>query len=80
MTSHVTVEVDVTHSEYPLSLKPGYAVGDYHALSGPRQDEVAHPVHHMAPETSSRNQGSEPSNATMIPQMTVAVNLTGSEG
>ena len=47
-------------------------MGDSHPLSGPQKDELAYLVHHMGPETPSRNQGSELSNATMIPQMTVA--------
>jgi hypothetical protein len=40
---------------------------------GPDQGELAYPVHHMALETTSRNQGSELSGATMIPQMTVCI-------
>ena len=38
---------------------------------GPDQDELADPVHHMVLETTSRNQVSELSGATMIPPMTV---------
>ena len=43
---------------------------------GPDQGEPAYPVHHMVLETTSRNQGSELSSATMIPQMTVVADLT----
>ena len=43
---------------------------------GPDQSELAYPAHHLALETTSRNQGSELSGATMIPQMTVVVDLT----
>ena len=54
-------------------------MGDNHSLCGPHQDDLAHLVHRMGPETPSPNQGSELSNATMIPQMTVAVDVTPSE-
>ena len=54
-------------------------MGDRHSLYGPHQDELAYPVHHMVPETTSQNQVFEPSNATMIPQMTLAADLTHSE-
>ena len=54
----------------------GYAVGDGHALSGLDQDELAYPLHHMVPETTSRKQGSILSNATMIPQRTVVADVT----
>ena len=37
---------------------------------GPDQDELAYPAHHMVLETTSRNQDSELSSSTMIPQMT----------
>ena len=68
MIPQMTVAADLTRSE------------DYgSALSGTHQDELAHPVHHMAPETSSRNHGSELSNATLIPQMTEAANLAHGE-
>ena len=43
------------------------------------QGELAHPVHHVVFETTSRNQGSELSGATMIPQITVVADLTRSE-
>ena len=42
------------------------------------QGELAYPVHHMVLETTSRNQGSELSGATMTPQMTAAAALTRS--
>ena len=51
-------------------------MGHNHSLCGPHQDELAHPMHNMVPETNSQNQVSELSDATMIPQMTVAVDLT----
>ena len=54
-------------------------MGDNHSLSGPHQDELAYPVHHMGPETPSQNQGSKLSNATMIPQVTAAADVTHSE-
>ena len=38
--------------------------------------ELAHPVHHTVLETISRDQSSELSSATMIPQMTVVADLT----
>ena len=60
-------------------MKPGYVVGDCQGLSGPGQDELVYPVHHMVPETTSQKQGYELSNATMIAQMTVATDLTCSE-
>ena len=60
-------------------MKLGHGNGDYHALSGSHHDGLAYPVHHMVPETTSQNQVSEPSNATMIPQMTMAADLTRSE-
>ena len=77
MISQITVAADVTHSEDPLSLKRGYAVGDCHTLFGAHQEELAYPLHHVVPETS-RHQVSELSNATMIPQMTVATDPTHS--
>ena len=43
------------------------------------QGELVYPVHHMVLETTSWNQGSEPSGATMIPKMTVVADLTHSE-
>ena len=54
-------------------------MGDNHSLCGPHQDELAHLVHNMALKTPSWNQGFELSNATMIPQMTVAMDVTHSE-
>ena len=54
-------------------------MGDFHAVSGPDQDELAYPVDHMVSEITIHEQGSELSNATMIAQMTVAVHLTRSE-
>ena len=60
-------------------MKLGYAVGGCHALLGPHQNELVYPVHHVVPETTSQNHVSELCNATMIPQMTVAVDLTRSE-
>ena len=59
MIPQMTVVADLTHSEDELSLKPGYAVGDCHALSGPRQNEGVYPVHHMVPKTTPQKQGSE---------------------
>ena len=47
---------------------------------GPDQDELAYPAHHMVLETPSRNQGSELSSATMIPQMTAGAGLTRNFG
>ena len=55
-------------------------MGEYHSLSGLQQDELAYPMHHMLPQTTPCNHVPELSNATMIPQMTLAVNMTGSEG
>ena len=46
---------------------------------GSDQDELAYPVHHMVLETTSRNRGSEPSGATMIPHLTVVADLTRNE-
>ena len=54
-------------------------MGECKGLSGPDQDELAYPVRHIVPETTSQKQGSELSNATMIPQMTMATDLTSSE-
>ena len=45
---------------------------------GLNQDELVYAVRHMVLETSSQNQGSELSNATMIPQTTVVADLTRS--
>ena len=55
-------------------------MGDNHSLCGPHQDDLAYLVHNMAPKTPWRNQGFELSNATMIPHITVAADLIGSEG
>ena len=38
--------------------------------------QLVYPAHHMVLETTSRSQGSEPSSATMIPQMTVVADPT----
>ena len=46
---------------------------------GSDQDEPASPAHFTVLEVTPRNQGSELSSATMIPQMTVVVDLTRSE-
>ena len=46
---------------------------------GPDQDELVSPAHHMVVETTSRDQGSELSSSTMIPQMTVVADVTRSE-
>ena len=54
-------------------------MGDCQGLFGPDQDELAYPVLHMVPETTSQKHGSELSKAPMIPQMTVATDLTRSE-
>ena len=54
-------------------------MGDCHSLYGPHQDELAHLVHHMVPKSTSGNHVFESSNAMMIPQMTVAADLTHSE-
>ena len=43
---------------------------------GPDRGELAYHVRHMVLETTSRNQRSELSGATMIPQMTVVTDLT----
>ena len=51
-------------------------MGDNHSLSGPRQDELVYPLHHMGPKTISRNQGSELSNATTTPRITVEADVT----
>ena len=45
----------------------------------PDQDELAYLAHKMVLETTSRDEGSELSGATVIPQMTVVADLTGSE-
>ena len=50
-----------------------------HFFYGPDQDELAWPAPCMVLETTSRNQSSELSSSTMIPQMTVVANLTRSE-
>ena len=55
-------------------------MGDYHALSSLHQDELAYLVHHMLPQTTPRNHVPELSNATMIPQTTVAMDLTHGVG
>ena len=52
--------------------------GNTFVLFGPDQGELAYPAHHMVLETTSRNQSSELSGATMIPQMTVVADLTRS--
>ena len=41
--------------------------------------ELAYRAHHTVLETTSRNQSSELSSATMIPQVTVGADLTRSE-
>ena len=46
----------------------------------PDQGELVYPVHHMVLETTSQNQGSELSGATMIPEMTVVGDPTRSKG
>ena len=74
-----TVAADLTRSEGELSLKPGYAVEDCHALSSLDQDEPAYRVHHMVPETTPQKQGSYPSNAAIVTQMNVVADLTLSE-
>ena len=51
----------------------------YSFFFGPDQDGLAYPAHHMVLETTSRNQGSELSSSTMIPQMTVVADLTHSK-
>ena len=48
-----------------------------HIFFGPDEDELAYPAHHMVTETTPQHQGPELSGATMIPQMTVVVDLTG---
>ena len=52
---------------------------DWQFFFGPDQDELAYPAQHKGLETTFRNQGSELSNATMIPQMTAVTDLTRSE-
>ena len=42
---------------------------------GPDQDELADPARHLVLVTTSRNQGSELSSSTIIPQMTVVADL-----
>ena len=46
---------------------------------GQDQDELAYPAHRVVLETTSQNQGSELSNSTMIPPMTVVADLKRSE-
>ena len=46
---------------------------------GADQGELAQPAHFTALRVTPRNQGSELSSATMIPQMTVVADLTSSE-
>ena len=65
--------------EEPATTKRRLSWRPSHFVFGPDQDELAYPAHHMVLETASRNQGSELSGATMIPQMTVVTDLTRSE-
>ena len=46
---------------------------------GSDQDELAQPAHFTVLEVTPRDQGSELSSATMIPQMTMVADLTRSE-
>ena len=66
-------------TEDSLSVKPGYTMGDCHALSRPDQSEVEYVVHHVVPKTTSQKQGSELSNCTTILQITAATYLTHCE-
>ena len=64
MIPPMIAEANLIHSENDLSLKPGYAVGDCHARSGPNQDKLVYPMLHRVPETTCWGEGSELSNAT----------------
>ena len=55
---------------------PGYTQS---LFFGSDQDELAYPAHCMALEITPRNQGSERSSATMIPQMAAVADLTRNE-
>ena len=61
----------------PTNLAPPWVILLF--FFGPHQGELPYPVHHMVLETKPRNQGSEVSGATMLPQMTVVADLTRSE-
>ena len=63
--------------------KEGIVIADVVSTAGfffwvQTKGELAHPVHHVVLETTSRNQGSELS-SSMIPQKTVVADLARSD-
>ena len=75
----------------PLTMKPSASVQTCSTPPCPQisrgcnfffgsdQDELAYPAHFTVLEVTPRDQGSELSSATMIPQMTVVADLTRSD-
>ena len=73
----LNIRVSLTAS---TRFAPALEMGGTHPqfFFGPDQDELAYPADRMVLDTTSRNQGSKPSGATMIPKMTVVADLTRS--